>query len=410
MESDNDSLRVFISAGELSGDMHAARLVEALRARIGDIQFIAIGSVNLVAAGAEVLYDTAKTSALGVISNAFRAPANLSLFQDTVKYILGSAPDAVILVDWRFFNLNLARVLRQRGYEGAIVHYVAPVLWQAASDARYQNIAAQPQEFQRAVGKRFEQLRKNVDLSIVIYPVGLELYEHYGVNYEFVGHPLCETVKPTISRDELRKLVGAQPHSPVIGLMPGSRKEEVAVIGREFIGAARIIIEQMPDTCFALPVAHPSLRANILAMLKKLPVNITLLEPELRYDLICHSDLMIVASGTATHECAAAGVPHIMAYRLHPALDFIYSSFTRFRMPAYAFPNIIAGRNVVPELIRSECNAGQIAGTAMSLLDDEGELNRMREGLGEVRSRICRPGTLARSAELVLEAIARRMG
>ncbi len=216
-------------------------------------------------------------------------------------------------------------------------------------------------------------------------------------------------MKPTLGKDELRALTSAREGSPLIGLMPGSRKEEVSVIGRELIGAANIITRQIPGVAFALPVAHPSLRRQIQAMLKG-AANITLLEPERRFDLIAHADLMVVASGTATHECAAAGTPHIMAYRLHPALDFFYANFTRFRLPAYAFPNIIAGRKIIPELIRAQCNAANIADTALALLGSASAMEQMRRDLAEVRSKICKPNSLDRSADLVIEAISRRMG
>jgi lipid-A-disaccharide synthase len=410
MEAAKAPLRLFISAGELSGDVHAARLVDALAKRAAKVDVVALGSDNLKAAGAKVLYDTARGAALGVIGNLLQAPLKLSQFNAAVRCVMKDKPDAVILIDSRFFNLNLARVLREKGYQGAIVYYVAPVMWQAASDERYRNIALQPEQFRKNTGRRFEEMRKNIDLALVIYPVGLELYEYFGINYEFVGHPLCETVKPSLGKNELRALAGARDGAPLIGLMPGSRKEEVSVIGRELIGAANIISRQIPTAAFALPVAHPSLRKHIQAMLKGAAANITLLEPERRFDLIAHADLMVVASGTATHECAAAGTPHIMAYRLQPVVDFFYANFTRFRLPAYAFPNIIAGRKVIPELIRTECSADNIAKTAMSLLGSAAAMEQMRRDLCDVRSQICKPNSLNRSAELVIEAISRRMG
>ncbi len=410
MEAAKAPLRLFISAGELSGDVHAARLIDALAKRVGSLDITALGSDNLKAAGAKVLYDTARGATLGVIGNLLQAPQKLTLFNAAVRCVMQDKPDAVILIDSRFFNLNLARVLRDKGYQGAIVYYVAPVMWQAASDERYRNIAQQAEPFRRNTGRRFELMRKHFDLALVIYPVGLELYQHFGVNYEFVGHPLCGAFETTISREEMRALAGASGDSPLIGLMPGSRKEEVSVIGRELIGAANIIAQQIPGVAFALPVAHPSLRPQMLAMLKNGGASITLLEPEQRFSLISHADLMVVASGTATHECAAAGTPHIMAYRLHPALDFFYSNFTRFRLPAYAFPNIIAGRKIIPELIRRNCSAKEIAKASLELIGSQEAMEQMRCDLREVRALICKPNTLGRSVELIHEAIGRRMG
>lgn len=411
MSGGSAALRVFISTGELSGDMHAARLLAALAKHpsVDSQQATALGSVNLKAAGAEVVHDTATGSAMGVISNLIRAPAHVRLFRQTVQRILRDGPDAVILVDWRFFNLKLAKALRNGGYDGAIVHYIAPVMWQAASDERFERIAEQPKSFRCRIGSRFTQMRESVDLALAIYPVGLNLFEHFGVNYAFIGHPLCDQVKPKLAGGELRRLVGAEGSAPLIGLMPGSRREEVSLIGRELVRAARLIAEKMPSAAFALPVALPGLRDSLLRMAKAHLVDIKFLEPEQRYDLVSSSDLMIVASGTATHECAIAGTPHIAVYKLRPLYDFLYATFTRFRLPAYAFPNIIAGRHVVPELVRGDCNSEQIARTAITLLSDPGALARMRDDLAQVRRRICRPRTVETAADLIVEAVLSRL-
>lgn len=404
-------MRVFITTGELSGDMHAARLLAALAEHpsVDSLQATALGSVNLKAAGATVLYDTAVGSAMGVFSNLMLAPSHVRLFRRTLRRILRDRPDAVILVDWRFFNLKLAKALRGGGYDGTIVHYIAPVLWQAASDERFQRIAEQPKSFRRRIGSRFEQMRESVDLALAIYPVGLKLFEHFGVNYSFIGHPLCDQMRPKLAEGELRKLVGAEGEVPLIGLMPGSRREEVSLIGLELVRAARLIAEKMPTAVFALPVALPGLRDSLLGMAKSCSVDIKLLEPEQRYDLLTSANLMIVASGTATHECAIAGAPHVAVYKVRPLYDFLYATFTRFRLPAYAFPNIIAGRHVVPELVRGDCSSAKIAHTALALLSDTAALDRMRDDLAQVRQRICRPRTVETAADLIVDAIHSRL-
>jgi len=391
--------------------MHAARLLAALAEHplVDSLQATALGSVNLKAAGAEVVHDTAAGSAMGVFSNLMRAPSHVRLFREALRRILRDRPDAVILVDWRFFNLKLAKALRDGGYEGAIVHYIAPVMWQAASDERFERIAEQPESFRRRIGSRFEQMRESVDLALAIYPIGLNLFEHFGVNYSFIGHPLCDQIKPVLAGDELRRLVGAEGDTPLIGLMPGSRREEVSLIGLELVRAARIIAEKTPSAVFALPVALPGLRDSLRRIAQGQSVDIAFLEPEQRYDLVSYADLMIVASGTATHECAIAGTPHIAVYKVRPLYDFLYATFTRFRLPAYAFPNIIAGRHVVPELVRGDCNSAKIARTALALLSDAGAMARMRGDLAQVRQRICRPKTVETAADLIVEAIRSRL-
>jgi len=401
MSGGSAALCVFISTGELSGDMHAARLMTTLTKHpfVDSLQATALGSVNLKEAGATVLHDTAVGSAMGVFSNLMRAPSHVRLFRRTLRRILHDRPDTVILVDWRFFNLKLAKALRDGGYDGAIVHYIAPVMWQAASDERFERIAEQPESFRRRIGSRFEsrfeQMRESVDLALAIYPVGLKLFEHFGVNYSFIGHPLCDQMRPKLAEGELRKLVGAKGDAPLIGLMPGSRREEVSLIGLELVRAARTIAETTPSAVFALPVALPGLRDSLLRMAKSCSVDIKFLEPEQRYDLLTSADVMIVASGTATHECAIAGTPHIAVYKVRPLYDFLYA--------------IIAGRHVVPELMRGDCNAAMIARTALTLLSDAAALARMRDDLAQVRQRICRPRTVETAADLIVDAIQSRL-
>jgi len=190
--------------------------------------------------------------------------------------------------------------------------------------------------------------------------------------------------------------------------MPGSRRDEVKFIGGTLLDAAEGIQRKLPNAAFVLPVAHAGLREPIMRELRQRKLDVTLLEPELRYDLIVHADLMLVASGTATHECAVAGTPHIMTYRLPPLHDFLYAAFTRFRLPYYAFPNIVAGESVIPELVRGDCNAGRLAEEAVALLTDKDRLKTMREQLTRLRDSMCRPRTLKRAAELCVDVFARK--
>ncbi|OPX23527.1 MAG: hypothetical protein B1H03_01335 [Planctomycetales bacterium 4484_113] len=405
----SDRLHLFLATGELSGDLHASYLVRALReqSHMPKLTLSALGSVNLEAEGAHLVADPVAHSAVGVFSNLGQLPFHLSLFNRAVKFILEGGVDAVILVDNRYFNLRLAETIRRRGFSGPIIYYLAPTLWQAAFDRRLQRIEEQPLAFQRRIGKRFNAMREYCDFALVIYPLGFELFEFFEVPFEFIGHPLCEMVKPNLERTRFREMCGAGDNK-LVGLMPGSRRQEVKLIGGPLLDAAGLIQQSLPEIVFALPVAHSHLRNCILSELRRRNLEVALLEPELRYDLISHADLMLVASGTATHECAVAATPHIMTYRLPPWQDFMYSTFTKFRLPFYAFPNIIAGGQVVPELVRGECNGESLAKEALNLLSDDARAIAMRERLEKLRSRICRSRTLARAAEICRQVFVRK--
>jgi len=401
-------VHLFFATGELSGDMHASHLVRALRAHpeMPEFRLSAVGSVNLEREGAKLIADPVEHSAVGVLSNLSRLPAQLAFFRKALRFILENNVDAVVLVDNRYFNLRLARSLRQRGFRGPIVYYLAPTLWQAAFDPRLERIEEQAASFQHRVGKRFVAMRDYCDFALVVYPVGLELFRFFKVPFEFIGHPLCELIRPVMERNRFRAMCEAE-RGRLVGLMPGSRREEVALIAPALLDAAESIRRELPETAFALPVAHPHVRSSIMRQLRQRPLEVTLLEPELRHDLIVYADLMLVASGTATHECTVARTPHIMTYRLPPLQDFLYAAFTRFRLPYYAFPNIVAGEQVIPELVRGDCNGGTLAHEALSLLDDIERMTAMRDRLASLRERVCLPGTLKRAAQICVDVLAR---
>lgn len=399
MHSRLTQLNVFVSTGELSGDMHASALVKALKnnPRLPPISLSAIGSFNLRAEGAKILDDVFEVSSIGVLANIPKLPRAYRRFQRAVGYVLSSQVQLVILVDYRFFNLALASALRKRGYKGVIVYYIVPTLWQSAFDERYRQPAKAPKSFLKKISKRYEILKKFCNLCIAIYPIGLELLEFFRVPYIYIGHPLCEVAKPRMEKSSFLELISAK-GKRLIGIMPGSRIMEVNLVGAELIKSLRILSRELPDCTFALPVAHPRLRDILEQRVKEQEVDVKLISSELRYDLISSSELVLVSSGTSAHECLILGTPHIIAYKLPWLHDFLYSKFTRFRLPFYGFTNICAGAEVVPELLRSHCTAERIAEEALLMMKEPIRLNEVRQNLTKLREQICRPSPLESAA------------
>jgi len=400
----SSTFHIFVSAGELSGDMHAAALIRALRDS-GYFPFFklsAVGSRNLESQGAHIIFDSVKLSSIGVLANLPKIPIYLSLFRRVVKYILTQKVDVVILVDYRFFNLNLARILREEGFRGAIIYYITPTLWQAAFDDRYQEPGKAPAGFIRKMSTRFNILRDCCDLSIAIYPIGLELLEYFGVKHIYIGHPICQLAKPTRDRDIFLNSIQAS-SKRLVGLMPGSRTSEVKLIGRELVRAAEILSKGLKNLAFAIPVATDGLIPLIKDLTSGAKCDIKLLPFEERFNLIAYSELMLVASGTAVHECAVIGTPHIICYKLPWLHDFIYSTFSRFRLPYYGFTNIMARREIVPELIRSNCAGSRIASVAEEYLASPSRASAVRAELARLKGRFCKPEVF----ELATSAIAK---
>jgi len=404
---------VFISAGELSGEMHAAHLVDALQAlRAARGLRPAIcegnGSLRMRQAGVRLLFDVATWSELGILHNALKARFFHRVITATARYILSNQPDVVVLVDNRVLNLSLARLLRSRGYGGRIVYYVAPVRWESLYGER--------EGARRRSLARFLQVKRYCDLALLIYPVSLDAYETLGIPHEFIGHPLCDLAKPRLTDAEFTALTGIayDPAAPplIVGALPGSRVREVRCIAPVVYRALALLEETfsgepgLPEFHAVSPVPHPDLRPAMIDAAREAGLrNLTLLDPEYGYDLMARARLMIVKSGTGLHECALIGVPAIMCYRVPRYVAWLTRHVLRFSMPYYGLPNLLAGRPIVPELIQEECTHLRIAELAGSLLFEEGERRAMLDGFSEVRRMLCRPAPLERAAELVQELL-----
>lgn len=400
---------MFISTGELSGDMHAAKLVtawQALRQSAGlpPPEFHANGSRALKEAGAQLLHDVADWSEMGIVANLLKAGHFRRVHAATVRRILELAPRMVVLVDNRVFNTALAEALRRRGYSGRIVYYVAPVRWEAAHD---------PGEQQKSLeNPRFLKVRELCDFAIPIYPVSLETYRALQIPHEYFGHPLCDKAGPTLGDAEFARASGIDPGEGdlLVGALPGSRRGEIEQIAPAIFGGLSILHRKLaadrPPRILhvVVPLAHPDMRQMVLnAALNAGLHQVQVVDQSLTWDIMYRADLMLVKSGTGLHQCVIAGVPSVMCYRVHPFAAFIARHLLKFSLPHYGLPNIIAGRTVVPELIQDECNAGRIAAEAERLLTDDAFRERMLRELAEVRRLICRDNALERIARAVNE-------
>jgi lipid-A-disaccharide synthase len=405
---------IFISTGELSGEMHAAQLVEALQAErisrgLPPALIEGNGSAAMQAAGVILLHDVATWSELGIVANLLKAQHFHKVTTTTAKYILGNQPDMVVLVDNRFLNLSLARFLRSNGYRGRIVYYVAPVRWESLY---------KPGEHEKSLAnKRFQDIKRFCDYAIPIYPVSLKVYEELKIPFGFFGHPLCTKAQPSISDEEFYALIGAEPHrndAPfIIGAMPGSRVGEVKEIAPIIYRAMQLIDDSFreepgfPRLHIVSPVAHEELREGMLAAARKAGLkNLTLIDAKYSWDLLARARVMVVKSGTGLHQCMLAGVPAVMCYRV-PAVVAALLRLMRFSMPFYGLPNLLAGKAVVPELIQEDCTHTKIADTVGTLMFEEGERAAMLQSFAELRELVCRADPLGSIARAVQDLLPR---
>jgi len=378
--------RIFVIAGEPSGDQHAAMLGEALRAR-RDVELMGVGGRRMREAGFELLYDSTQWSGIGVVESLKRVPMLLSVQRRLVGRLTSSPPDLLVLVDFGAFNVRLARRLAG-GERPPILYYFPPRSWQRNAD--YRGLAG------------------IVDRVATVFEWGEELLRAAGVDGRFVGHPVVDRIQPAdaATRAELREELGLAADDLVIGLLPGSRRTEVLCNGRVQLEAARIIAERRPGARFLLSVA-PSAPDELLTGLAGRfgPAGrVTTVGGVAR--IVSAADMVITACGTATLEAAAALTPMIIMY-VGTWLMHVEKRLRRFDPEFTGMPNIVVGREVVPELIDTRATAPAIAEAVEHLLSDAGALAAMRTDLRAVRDRLGEPGVSARVADMALEMLGR---
>ncbi|PIE71989.1 MAG: lipid-A-disaccharide synthase [Deltaproteobacteria bacterium] len=367
---------IFMIAGEASGDVHGGALARALLARLPQVRLAGVGGDAMRSAGVKTCVDAKHLSAMGV-TDVLMQWRVIFHARTVVKHALtASRPDLLILIDYPGFNLRAAAFATSLGIP--VLYYISPKLW-----------AWKP--------GRIEQMRAFVDHTALILPFEKEIYATAGVPATYVGNPLLDY------RHEPLQAVDAPPGNR-IGLLPGSRKSEVSRHLPVMLGAAAILHRSNPDLVFFLSIA-PSLDRDWVA--DRLPAATDLLPVKLVTGgsdaLFACSDLVVAASGTVTLEAAVAGMPTIIIYRMS-AVSFMMAR--RFvKVPYAGLANLIAGREVMPELLQDDANPAAVARMIADLLASPERLVRMRTELADVRQQLGQPGVAARTADLALSLI-----
>ena len=384
--------RVLIVAGEASGDLHAAGLMQAMLAGgaamgAGPLEFLGIGGPRMRAAGLRPLADAEALGVTGILEVIGSFGRIWSAFRAVTAPLANPAhrPDLVILVDYPDFNLRVARRAHRAGVP--VLYYISPQVW----------------AWRRG---RVRQIARVVDRMLVILPFEEEFYRAAGVAVEFVGHPLLDMVRAGRNRDQTLRPIGIDPRRPVVALLPGSRRNEVRAHLPAMLGAFRLLRQEFRDLQAVLPLAPTLDRAEVEAEVRRLalPADRPLVVAEDRYDLVAATDAAVVASGTATLETALLGVPMVIVYRVNPVTYVMARLLSR--VPHIGMPNLIAGKRVVPELVQGECRPETIARELRRILTDPPAAAATRRALLEVRGRLGSPGAAARAATAAWDMIA----
>lgn len=367
---------IMIVAGEPSGDLQASRVAAELRELAPDLALFGMGGDLMEAAGVELIYHIRDSAVMGIGEVFTAIPAFLKKRKHLKRLIQAKRPDAVVLVDFGDFNMPLARFTHRLGIP--VIYYIPPKAW-----------AWRP--------SRAKKIAKTTTAVASIFPFAAEFYRKAGANVEFVGHPLLDFAQTDLSSAEARRALGLREDYPVLGLMPGSRRREVERILPVMLAVKDQINQTVPDCQFVLPLA-PGIDS---ATLPEMP-SVKVAEGSV-YEAMRASDLMLIASGTATLEATCLGTPMIVVYKMSRLSWHILRALVKLELSG--LPNVIAGREIVPELLQDQVTPERIAPITLELLQNSKKREAQQESLRWVYEQLGEPGAAKRTAQLILNHI-----
>jgi lipid-A-disaccharide synthase len=406
----NAAVQILVSAGEASGEMYGAQLMEALRrgaelrsagrtnasapTQASQIEFFGAGGERMAAAGCEIVVDAKDLAVVGITEILSRLPKILGLYKKLIRAADEKRPALAVVIDAPAFNWRVARQMRRRGIP--VVYYVCPQFWAWRQG-------------------RVKLLRKYVNKALVIFPFEEKFYRDRGVDATFVGHPLADLPAPAISREQFAAQYGLDAGKPWIAILPGSRRKEFRLNLPTVIDAVRLLGK---DFQFVLPVAstldskwvHDQLFFYSHVAKKKIGPFIALTN-DARASLY-HSRAAIVASGTATVEAALMGTPFVMVYRVS-RLTYAMGK-PRVKVPYFAMVNLIAEEEIVPELVQHKFTADNIVREMNKIIPEGEPRSRMIERLAVVKAKLKQGSGGAghpseKAAEIILHEISLKM-
>lgn len=379
-------LRLAIVAGEPSGDLLGARLLRALAARCDGLVVEGVGGQRMADCGLQSLYPMERLSVMGFSEPLGRLPELLCMRRRLVTCFLRRPPDLFLGIDSPAFNLPLARRLHRAGIPTA--HLVSPAVW-----------AWRP--------GRIRRIGKSVDLMLCLFPFEPPLYTAAGIRARFVGHPLANETAECPDRSAARKRLGLSDGARVLALLPGSRASEVRQLAPAFLEAARRLVADRPELQLVMPVPNDACRIALAPLLPpRAALPLTLLGNDAQIALTA-ADVALVASGTATLETALLQRPMVVAYRMRALSAFLVSRLLRTQY--IALPNILAGRQIVPELLQGAVTPQALSAALQPLLDNPQQSAAMVAEFRAMRGRLARDFA-GESAGALMELAASKYG
>lgn len=370
--------QVLIICGEPSGDLNAGNLATAIKAISPDTKISGVGGMHLRQAGAWIIYDIKDLACIGLFDVLKKLPKFFSLKKLILQKIKLEKPAAIILVDFSGFNLRLAKAINKTI---PVIYYISPQVW-----------ASRP--------GRIKTIKKYISKILVLFKFEQEFYKRYGIDADFIGHPLLDIVHPAMEEKEFLAELGFSESKTTIALLPGSRKQEIEHILPVMLKASVFIAEHLLNAQFVI-AKSPQVDLNIYnRVMDGFKLNLRIVEAR-TYDCIASADFCLVASGTATLETAIMQKPFAVIYKMNLLNYLLYRP--QVRVPYIGMVNIVAGRKIVPEFIQFQARPERIAGEVLRILQNPPDIERMKNELSQIKSSLGEKGASNRAAQIIAD-------
>lgn len=370
-----------IIAGEASADLHAGKLVRNVLSKDPAVKFFGIGGNDMRAAGVETLVDSAELAVVGLIEVLAHRKVIFGALHRMEDILRNDPPDLLVLVDYPEFNLRLARTAREHNIK--VLYYIGPQVWAWRQ-------------------KRVEKIRQRVDMMAVVFPFEETFYKEHNVPVEFVGHPLTDELVPVEDIGQVKHEFGLQNDRKVVGLFPGSRRSEIKRLLPIIMQSARQLSRRRNDIQFIMPVASTLDMADIQQKVAPYDLEIKIVKGR-SHEVIQACDVIITVSGTVTLEIALFGIPQVVINKVAWLTYHIVKPM--LKIPYIALCNIVAGKQLVPELIQDDATPAKIIHEVERYLDEPAHRSRTREELSAIRGKLGSGGGIGRIADLLLKMI-----
>lgn len=370
-------------AGEASGDLHGSHLVKEMLSLDPTLQFYGVGGKKMKNEGVELIADSKEMAVVGITEVLLKLKRIYQIYRKLKNSLTSNSPSLVILIDYPDFNLRFAREAKKKNIP--IVYYISPQVWAWRKG-------------------RIKKIGRLIKKMIVIFPFEKKIYEEAQIDVDFVGHPLLDAIRSQFSREEAFQQFSLSSGVTTIGLLPGSRMNEVKRHLPPMIEAIPLISKQINPVQFIIPVAPGLDLGEVQNLVGSKRENIRVVENN-TYDVMRISDVVIVASGTATIEAAIMGAPMIVVYRVSP-LTYLLGKML-IKVKNIGMVNIIAGKTVVPELIQKDVTPEKITSAVVQILENPSKQEEIKKELNSLKEKIGKSGASFRAAQIIISLLQR---